>query len=63
MPGKGYLTVSGLIFALVSLLHLVRIVRHVDVQFGSCSIPMWGSYIGFAVAAGLALWAYRTAKR
>jgi hypothetical protein len=53
-----YLVISGIIFGLVAILHLVRLVRKATVQFGSKVIPMWISWGGLVVAAALCAWAF-----
>ena len=60
---KGYLAISGGIFCLVALLHLMRIVFHVPVQIGAWSAPFWISWVGFAVTSGLCIWALRLITR
>ena len=57
-----YAQVSGTIFALVSVLQLVRVVRGWPAQVGDLVIPVWASGLAFVVAGALALWAFRTAK-
>lgn len=54
MTEKTFASLAGAIFALVALFHLVRIMMGWSVVIGGCSIPMWASWIGFAVSAGLA---------
>jgi len=53
-----YLLISGIIFALVAVLHLVRLVWKVSVQFGSKIIPMWISWGGLVFATVLCVWAF-----
>jgi len=47
--GKAYLAISGGIFCLVALLHLMRIVFHVPVQIGEWLAPFWISSGGFVI--------------
>jgi len=63
MNPRPFITISGLVFFVVALLHLVRLVRQVPVQFGSTEVPMAVSYLGFPVALALALWAWRLLRR
>ena len=58
-----YLLVSGSIFALVTLLHLVRVVKQLDLQIGDWAAPAWVSWIGTVVPAALSFSAFRLAKR
>ena len=63
MPFRVYLIVSGGIFALVALLHLVRVVKQLDLQIGDWAAPAWVSWIGTVVPAALSFSAFRLAKR
>jgi hypothetical protein len=59
MREQKYLLISATIFALVALLHLVRLVTNLPVQFGTITFPIWGSWLGVIVAAILSIWAVR----
>jgi hypothetical protein len=63
MPEKIYLVVSGLIFDLVFLLHLLRIIFGWPAEIGEFEVPMWTSWVSLAVAGYLALSAYRLLKK
>ena len=56
MNQKKYLKVSGLIFAAVALMHLLRILGIVEVNanIGGWVVPDWASYVGVLVAGYLA---------
>ena len=58
MPLRVYLIVSGGIFALVALLHLVRVVKQLDLQIGDWEAPAWVSWIGTVVPAALSFSAF-----
>ena len=58
MLKKLYLLISGVIFTLVGIMHLVRLVNHVSVDVGSCAVPFGLSYIGLPVSLLLAAWAF-----
>lgn len=60
MGSGGYRTVSGLVFALVALMHLVRAVRGLPVVAGDWQVPVLVSWVAVAVAGGLAVWAFRS---
>jgi len=67
MDQKRFSVVAGAIFALVALLHLMRIFVGWSVLIGSWMVPMWVSWIAFVVAGvlsyfGLSL-AARTSRR
>lgn len=51
-----YAAVTALIFALVALMHLVRLTNGWAVQVGSRSIPMPVSWVGLVISAVLAIW-------
>ena len=53
-----YLLISGIIFGLVAVLHLVRLVWKVSVQFGSKVLPMRISWGGLVAATVLCVWAF-----
>jgi hypothetical protein len=59
MSEKNYLLISATIFALVALLHMVRLVTHVSVQVGAVAFPLWGSWLGLIIGAALSVWAFR----
>jgi hypothetical protein len=51
-----YATVTVLIFAIVAIMHLVRIIRGWSISIGPHNIPMSASWAGLVVSALLALW-------
>jgi hypothetical protein len=55
---KLYLAVSGAIFLLVGLFHLLRLIRHWSIVVGATPIPPLLSCVGFPVATGYAVWAF-----
>jgi hypothetical protein len=57
---NSYVVVSGVIFGVVSVAHLVRALGNVPVQIGAAAIPVWASWVGVVVAAGLCVWAFRS---
>ena len=62
MGYKKYCLVSGIVFSLVALAHLLRIVDAMTIQVGDYAVPMWVSWIGLIVTAGLAFWAFRVSR-
>lgn len=60
---KQYCTLSATLFAVVSVLHLVRAVEQWTFQLGPYSLPIWLSAVGGVVAAGLSLWGFRLARK
>ena len=63
MEHKTYCIVSGMLFALVALAHLLRVLYGMSVYVDDNAIPMWVSWIGTAVPAALAFWAFRIAQQ
>lgn len=59
MGHKEYCIVSGMLFALVALAHLLRIVYGMSVQVDEFAVPMLVSWVGFTVPGVLAVWAFR----
>ncbi len=57
MNDKLFHLIAGTIFALVALLHVLRIYMGWPVVVGGWSAPMWVSWIGLIVAGGLAYFA------
>lgn len=62
MEQKTFLQVTGIIFAVIAVLHLMRLVLGWEVILGSFVVPMWASFVGVAVAAYLAYCAYKLMK-
>jgi hypothetical protein len=53
-----YAAASALIFAIVAIVHLIRILRGWAVQIGPHPVPMSLSWIGLIIAALLAIWGF-----
>ena len=62
MQHKNYCVVSGVVFSLVALAHLLRIVYGMSIQIDDFAVPMLASWIGLMVPAGLAFWAFRLTR-
>lgn len=62
MGHKQYCAVSGVLFSLVALAHLLRIVSDMPIQVDEFAVPMLVSWIGFAIPAALALWAFQISR-
>jgi len=63
MGYRKYCILSGVLFSLVALAHLSRIVYGMSIQVGDYVVPMFVSWIGLAVPAGLAVWAFRISRK
>lgn len=62
MGHKEYSVVSGILFALVALAHLLRIVNGMSVTVDDYAVPMFASWVGFVVPGALAFWAFRLSR-
>ena len=58
-----YLRVSGTLFGLIALGHLLRLLYRVPAELGQWVVPLWASVVGLVVPAALALWAFRLARQ
>ncbi len=63
MSSKAYFVVSGTVFGLVAVAHLVRVVYQVRIHVGDWAFPMWASWGGFVVAVALCVWAFRLLRQ
>ena len=59
---NNYLLVSGLIFLLITLLHLFRIFFQWEAVFNGREIPLYVSSIGFIIGAVLTYYAFKLRK-
>ena len=53
MDQKIFTIVAGAIFALVALVHVLRILMGWPAVIGDWTVPMWVSWIGLVVTGGL----------
>ena len=63
MNSKAYFVISGTIFGLVALAHLLRVDYQIPINVGDWAFQMWLSWGGFAVAGALWAWAYWLLRR
>jgi hypothetical protein len=63
MDAKTFSLVAGVIFAVVALLHLVRIFMQWTVVIGDWSVPKSVSWVALIVSGGLALLGLRLGQR
>jgi MFS superfamily sulfate permease-like transporter len=59
---KPFTWVAAAIFALVAIVHIIRLVTHFQVIIGSHHIPQWASYVAIVVAAFLSWMLCREAR-
>ena len=62
MKDSKYCTVSGVLFSLVALAHLLRLIFGMSVQIEGFAVPMFASWIGFIIPACLAVWAFQIVR-
>jgi hypothetical protein len=60
---KPFTAAAIVVFAIVALLHLLRLIFCWDVTFNGIIIPFWPSVFGFIVATGLAYMLWREGKK
>jgi len=53
------LRVASVIFGIFAIGHIVRLITHAQVTFGSHTIPMGLSWVALIVAAILCIWMWR----
>ena len=63
MKRQAYLYISGCLFGVVGILHLIRAALQLPVQIGSLSFPVGLSWVGGVVTLLLCAWGFRLAKR
>ena len=61
MKSRTYVILSGGVFGVVAVFHLLRVVGDWPVVVGAWQVPMWVSWIGVAVPGLLCGWAVRQA--
>lgn len=59
---KAYLGISGAIFGIVAVLHLLRLALDWPAQIGNWNVPFWVSWIALLLSAGLCVWALQLAR-
>lgn len=59
---KPFTWIAAVIFALVALVHIVRLFTHFKVEFGTHVIPMWVSYVAIVIGALLSWMLCREAR-
>ena len=60
---RAYIQVTGVVFVVVALAHVVRLVLDWPVQVAGWVVPIWISWIGILVAGALCVWAFRVVGR
>jgi hypothetical protein len=60
---KAYLYLSGALFGMVGLSHLIRAIYQIPVLAGDWEFPLNLSWAGGTVAMGLCFWGFLLARR
>jgi hypothetical protein len=60
---KPFTRIAAVLFALIALIHLLRLFVGVEVVVHGVMVPQWVSIPGFIIAAGLAVMLWREAQR
>jgi hypothetical protein len=63
MDRKTFTLLAGVVFAIVALLHLLRIYMAWPVVIGDWAVPMWVSWIALVVAGGLSYFGLSLTQR
>ena len=63
MNTKSFVIVSTFIFALVAVMHLLRLALGWSVLLGMTSIPLWVSLLASLVSASIAIWGLTLVRR
>ena len=63
MNQKTFLSISGVIFGVIAVMHLVRIIAGWPAHIGAFEVPMWLSWVAMVVAGYLAVSAFRLKGR
>jgi hypothetical protein len=62
MTAETYARIAAAIFALISLLQLIRAIQGWRVTLGETTVPLWPSWIAFIVPALLAWMRFAAAR-
>ena len=60
---RAYLQVSGAVFGVMALLHIVRLLLDWSAQVAGWAVPLWVSWIAILAAGALCVWAFRLARQ
>lgn len=62
MKRTTFLHTAGVVFAIVSVLHVLRLLQGWEAVIGGWNVPMWLSWLAAAVAGYLSYAAFRLTK-
>jgi hypothetical protein len=60
---KPFTTIAAVIFALVAVVHTLRMFLGWEVTVNGLAVPMWASVAGLVITAGLAVMLLREARK
>ncbi|MGH9554665.1 MAG: hypothetical protein ACRD2Y_02475 [Terriglobales bacterium] len=63
MTTRSFSLTAGVIFSLISLLHLLRIIFGWEAVFEGRTVPLWASWVALLVGAYLAYQGFRLGKK
>ncbi len=63
MTTRTYLFVSGAVFGLIAVIHVLRLVNHWSAQLAGQQAPTWLSWAALVLSAGLCIWSFSLAAR
>ena len=59
---RAYLQITGALFGLIAVAHLLRLFRHWPIDLAGYAVPLWASWLGLVLAGGLSVWAVRLVR-
>ncbi len=62
MKKNSALIVSGFLFLLVAIAHLLRFILHIEITVSGHMIPMQVSLFGFVITFALSIWMFAASK-
>ena len=60
---RSYIQISGVVFGVIALAHVVRLLLDWPAQVAGWAVPTWISWIAMFAAGALCVWAFRVAGR
>ena len=60
---RTYIQITGIVFGVVALVHVVRLILDWPAQVAGWVVPIWISWIAIFVAGALCVWAFRLVGR
>jgi hypothetical protein len=57
------LRVASVVFGIFAIVHIMRLINHTRVIFGTLEVPMGLSWIALIIAAALSIWLWRLSSR